>query len=238
MSGRTINYPDGSSLVTSAYTPSPAGGTIGVFLHPILLGMIGASASGYDPNSPLVRFTWPMLGAPYQDLNDDILYVSCVIKDEPYDKIRDVTETTPDGPSAATNIEIWNYTRCWTIRFCAYGPNAEDNLRAVRSAMSQDLFVEMLAVGQLFPIPDSAAPTRTPELHNAQWWERSDLSVDMYEWVTEQITRQTILSAEVITLTFDQATVVPPIYPPPAVIDGGPFIPPGGSGTSVDGGGF
>ena len=60
----TTTYPDGNALISDAYTPSPNGGTIGAFLHPILLGMIGADAS--DVNSPLVRFTWPTGGAPAQ----------------------------------------------------------------------------------------------------------------------------------------------------------------------------
>jgi hypothetical protein len=432
MTGRAINYPDGSTLTSSAYTASPNGGTIGAFLHPILLGMIGQAI--YDPNSPLVRFTWPTVGAPYQDIFDDILYVSCLIKDEPYDKIREqddqsggtvqlpptltplfsdnftpnrnpldpskwatgtdgwgalqalnaMAQSSPVGPGLSVFVggalpgnqymsftvgivpldgssmgggiltdasgdpgylliiyndsgqqlalyenygnsgpalftmpvtanvgdtftvarldgvlyvwqngvllwsgpqnrftsgapflwvnndlandaaissfvtgsvaagtdpinELWNYTRCWTIRFVAYGPNSLDNLRAVRSAMSQPYFTGQLALGQLFPVPDSAAPTRNPELHNAQWWERADLSVDMYEWVSEAITRQTIASVEVIVEESIGGIVAditvplvglpsPPV--PPIVIDGGGFDGTGGKGFSPDGGSF
>jgi hypothetical protein len=428
--GRTTNYPDGSSLISSAYTPSPNGGTIGTFLFPIILGMIGAPI---DTNSPLVRFAWPTLGAPHQDIFDDILYVSCLIKDEPYDKIREQNDDmsgtvgspiftplftddfTPDenplnpaswetgldnyapcqalsgtaqpttttkpfslslfiggvlpasqyaqctlaiaptsaseagigilndvtgdggysifitdngdgtqsitvlaglaelyqqtaanlavagdtfmigavggtvyalhnsvqffsvvdnayssgmpflefggdpGEVAVSNFvtgsvaagssaidELWNYTRCWTIQFVAYGPNAEDNLRAVKSAMSQPYFTEQLAIGQLFPVPDAAAPRRTPEMHNAQWWERADFSQDMYEFVTESIERQAIASVEVIVQTADAVVAdvtiplpSPPIPPPPQnVIDGGGFDGTGGVGASPDGGGF
>lgn len=39
---------------------------------------------------------------------------------------------------------------------------------------------------------------RMPEPFDKQWWERSDFSCEMYEFVTETITRQTVKSVEVI----------------------------------------
>jgi hypothetical protein len=231
----TTNYPDGTTLTSSAYTTAPNGGTIATFLHPIVMGMLGIS---YDVNSPLVRFAWPIGGAPFQDIADDICYVHCTLRDEPYDKIRDLTETTPGGPSAVNNTEIWNYTRVWNIRFVTYGPNAFDNLRAIRSGLMQNLFTQQLAEGNLFPVSELPEVIHAPELFNAQWWERADMNFDMYEWVTENISAQTILSAQVIVETADTSIPVGPIYPPPAIVDGGGFTGTGGLGTSLDGGTF
>ena len=233
--GRSVTYPDGSTLVSSAYTPAPNGGTIGAFLHPILMGMIGAA---YDVNSSLVRFSWPTAGAPFQDINDDIMYVSCLVRDENYDKIRELIE----GPESGPILETWHYTRVWTIRLVSYGPNSYDNLRAAASAIYQPYFTEQFALGQLFPVPEFAPPVRAPEQFNAQWWERADFRFDLYEWVTEMIERNTISSAEVIVITPDMMggnTIVADInLVAEAVLDGGAFDGSGGIGPDTDGGAF
>jgi hypothetical protein len=82
----------------------------------------------------------------------------------------------------------WEYTRGWRFSWCAYGPNSLDNLRAVESALFQDYFTDLLAASNLYPLPDPPMPLRVPEQFNAQWWERADFWVDLYEQVTETIT--------------------------------------------------
>ena len=157
------------------------------------------------------------------------------MRDEPYDKIREEVNE-PEGQTDITLTQSWNYTRVWTIRLCAYGPNSYDHLRAVRSAIMQEYFCDLLAEGMLFPVPDAPPPIRAPELFNAQWWERADMNFDMYEWVTETIERQFVDSVGVSVIE-SQDNPPPPIPPPPTdgtveiipgptteyVIDGGPF---------------
>jgi len=186
--GASITYPDGSVLTSSALTIAQ----INAIMQPLTCGMIGVA----DPTTTSrVRIEWPTVGAPFQEATEDICYLRCVPKDDPYDKIRDVFNL----PLNDTDLnEQWNYTRAWSIRWCFYGPNSTDLARAIRSGLYQDYFVGALALSQLFPVSDFPQEVRAPELIDGQWFERVDLEVEMYEFVTENIDRQTILSVETL----------------------------------------
>lgn len=184
--GVNRTYPDGSVLTSTALTLE----AINTILVTLTQGMLGQTP---DPESSLVRVQWPTEGAPFQDINDDICYLRCVPVDSPYDRIRDRVNV-PNNDE--TLEEIWTYTRAWKIQWCMYGPNSLDNARAIRSALYQDYFTQLLADSQLFPVSDFPETMRVPELMNAQWFERVDLEVEFYEFITETIDRQTILSSE------------------------------------------
>jgi hypothetical protein len=188
--GQNFTYPDGSTLTSSALTLQQ----ISAMLQPIVCGMLGVT----DPSSTsMVRISYPTQGAPFQDVADDVVYINCKPKDDPYDRIRDrASFSDPDNP--ILNEERWNYTRAWAVHLCFYGPSSLDRARAVRSAFYQDYFTEELAQLDLFPIPDAPPPVRVPEELNGQWFERCDFEADLYEFVTETITRQTVKSVEVI----------------------------------------
>lgn len=186
--GEPVTYPDGSTLTSSALTIAQING----ILQPLTMGMLGIAA---DPASSRVRVEWPALGAPFQETTDDVCYIACTIKDDPYNKIRDRFNGEDVGEDLA---EQWNYTRIWKIHWTAYGPNSEDSLRALRSALYQDYFTEALSNSQLFPMSDISDVVRLPELTNAQWFERADVECEMYEFITETINRATIASVEVI----------------------------------------
>lgn len=191
--GQSTTYPDGSVLTSSALTIEQ----INTIIQPLTMGMLGFSA---DTSSPLVRIEWPTQGAPYQDVADDVCYIRCVPKEDSYDRIRDRTTITAADPN---DEEIWNYTRAWAIRWCFYGPNSTDRARALRSALYQDYFTEKLSLSQLFPVSDFPEPMRAPELIDGQWFERCDFEAEFYEFITETIARQTVLSVETIVEGID-----------------------------------
>lgn len=189
----SYTYPDGSVLVSSALTVT----AMQEILQPLVLGMLGQPTPA--PTSPLVRFDWPgTAGAPFGKQTDDMVYVACTLKDDPYDKIRDKANQTGPNNSNPALSEVWNYTRVWEIKMVLYGPDSFDYARAVRSALFQDYFCEALSLDQLFPMSDFPEVIRAPEEINKLWYERSDFSFELYECVTESILRQTILSAEII----------------------------------------
>lgn len=212
--GASVQYPDGSTLNSSALTLQQ----INTIMHPLTLGMLGLLVVN---NSAKVRIEYPTEGAPFGDVSDDVCYIRCMIKDDPYDKIRDKyywPQTGKgygqgpygqmpygEGDPNTTIAEQWNYTRVWAIRWCFYGPNSTDNARVVRSGLYQDYFTNSLSKVQLFPMSDFPAPVRAPEEIDAQWFERVDLEVEMYEFVTEVLSRQTILISEVIVETAQAA---------------------------------
>lgn len=194
--GASKTYPDGSILVSSALTISQING----ILQPLTMGMLGIAA---DPNSSAVRVQWPKAGAPFNDVDDDVCYLKCVPVGDPYGKIRDRQNVVDD----ATHLqENWSYTRAWKITWCFYGPNSTDQARALYSAMYQDYFTDALATAQLFPVTDFNEPVRVPELIDGQWFERVDFSAEMYEFIAEQINRQTVLSVE--TIVQDKSGVI------------------------------
>lgn len=187
-----ITYPDGSVLVSTALTVSPDGGTLGALLQPLTMGMLGLDK---DAHSAAVRITWPSEGQPFSQPNEDVCYLRFILKDDPYDKVRELTNLPASDPDLN---EQWNYTRVWSIGWIFYGPNSVDRARAVRSALQQIYFTDALALSQLFPVSEIASPMRVPENIGGQWFERADLECDMYEYVTENIQRQTVASAEVL----------------------------------------
>jgi hypothetical protein len=191
--GASFKYADGSTLTSDALTLQEANAV----MQPLVCAVLGIT----DPESTqLVRIQYPQSGAPFQDVNDDIVYLYCSPKEDPYDRIRDRADL-PDGDSVT---EQWNYTRAWTAHFCFYGPNSLDRARAVRSAFYQDYLCEQLAAEQLFPVSDFQEVMRVPEELNGQWFERCDFEVEMYEFVTETMERQTIVSGEVILADPDE----------------------------------
>jgi hypothetical protein len=130
----------------------------------------------------------------------------CQTVDVEYGRVRDQA-FSGGGPVTGT----WAYTRGWRVSWCAYGPNAADNLRAVRSALFMDYFTNALSLSNLFPLPDAAAPTYVPELINAQWYPRADFQVDLYEGVTETIQDAAVTSVEVKLYDGNDLGVVNPV---------------------------
>lgn len=181
----TTTYPNGQQLVSSALTVA----AINAILLPLTCGMIGIN----PPDFSLVRINWQVQGQPFEDEPDNVCYLSCVPTDVQYSKIRD-RSTSQSDPGVT---ETWTYTKGWRISWIFYGPNAEDRARMVKSAMFIDYFTDRLNLANLFPVSDFPEVTRIPEKINAQWWERADFHVDMYEGVTETILYGPVTSIEV-----------------------------------------
>ena len=185
----TTNYPDGSVLTSSALTLD----AINTILQQLTLGMVGQPVT---PDNDFVRIAWQTEGAPFNEVDEDRIYLKCVFDPvDPYSKSRDRVNLVNDE---TTITEQWNYTRVWHIKWVCYGPNSADLARAIWTAMFQDYFTNALEGSQLFPVSDFDEPQRAPELMNGQWMDRCDFKADMYECVTETISRQTAISVETI----------------------------------------
>jgi len=180
-----IKYPNGQTLVSSALSPAD----VAAALQIITCGMLGIN----PPNDKLVRIDWQTTGQPSVAApNSDVCYLACQPFDTEYSRVRD---RRLGGTDAAT--ETWAYTKGWRVSWTAYGPSAEDHLRAVKSALFMDYFTDRLEAVKLFPLPDAPEVVRVPELVNAQWFERADFHCDMYEAVTETIQYSVVTSAEI-----------------------------------------
>ena len=191
----TITYPNGQTHTSTALTVNQ----INILVQALTCGMIGIN----PPDPSQVRIDWPPEGQPVADSpSDDVCYLRAVVVNDEYDKLRDLARTNQE-PSPAPVQYTWSYTRVWSISWILYGPASLTRSTALRSALFMDYFTDQLSLSNLFPNPDNQAPTRVPELTNAQWWERSDFSCEMNEFVTETITVPAVVSVPVTVQSED-----------------------------------
>lgn len=177
-------YPNGQVLTSTALTVKQ----INAIIQTLTCGVLGINPPDYG----LVRVSWQTEGQPFENVDRDVCYVSCVPQDVEYSRVRDRV-FSGTGPV----VENWLYTKGWRISWCFYGPNGEDRARAVRSAAFMDYFNDQLSLSNLYLVNDPSEITRVPEHFNAQWWERSDFHLVMYEQVTETISDGAATSVEV-----------------------------------------
>lgn len=185
MSTSTV-YPNGQVLVSSAITPV----NFNLLMQTLTCGMLGIN----PPDVSQIRIDWPTEGQPFvKSPAIDVCFLAIVPENVDYHLVRDRTFT---GVGPVT--EEWSYTRGWRVSWTFYGPSSTDRARMVNSALFMDYFNDQLSLANLYPVLDPPQPTRTPEQFNAQWWERSDFHVIMYEAVTESIQDQAVVSVELI----------------------------------------
>lgn len=184
-----VVYPNGQRLQSSALQVSD----INVLMQQLTCGMLGIN----PPNYSLVRLSWQIEGQPYNDASQDVCYIACTLVPDEYTKVRNRT-FTQNLPTDTKVIETWTYTRCWRIAWTLYGPNSFDRARMIHSALFMDYWSDQLNLSNLFIITDPPQPTRFPEKINAQWFERSDFHVHLYENVTETIDDNVVASVEVL----------------------------------------
>jgi hypothetical protein len=190
----STTYPNGQVLTSSALTRTQMNG----IFQPLTCGMLGIVPVDLSK----VRVSWQTEGQPFVPTpKNDVCFLSCVPEATPYSKVRDRTYS---GTGPVT--ETWNYTRGWRISWVFYGPNSLDNARAVHSAVIfMDYFSDALSLSSLYPLSDPDEPASVPEESNAQWYERADFHISLYEAVVETIDYSAVTSVEVRVNTVDES---------------------------------
>jgi hypothetical protein len=181
----SVTYPNGQTLASTALTPAQ----VSILVQTLTCQALGLSPVDYAQ----VRVEWQTQGQPFQDPSKDVCYVGCVLEDVEYTKVRDASRS-----GTAPITETWVYTRGWRFSWSLYGPNSTDRARMLHTAfIFMSYFSDQLSLSNLYPVSDPPEPTRTPENFNAQWWERADFHIIVYEQVTETITINPVTSVEV-----------------------------------------
>lgn len=187
------NFPNGQTLTSSALTDDQ----MFALWQPLTCDMLGLAS--IDPSRQFtVRKAWQSAGAPAWKIDENIISIRCTLTNNWYDKVRDVIATKNSDVSVISNIE---YTRVWSIRFIGYGPNIFDMIRLVRSALLLDWTHDTLAVSSLYVMTELGTPLRNPELFEGQYWERTDLEIELYEQVNETLIAPSIASVEILLET-------------------------------------
>jgi len=157
-------------------------------------------------NDPMVwskvRIGWQPEGQPGPSFDDDTVFVRCSIDDTEYAHMHDVTGSASDDGTKSIQTDV--FTRSWKTYWTFYGPNSTDLARALHSILVTIQFVaDFLADRNLYVNPEITLPSRSPELFQGRWWERSDLEARFNEQVTETFIVGTVKTVEVKTYTKD-----------------------------------
>ena len=140
------------------------------------------TALGYDPAAtyerPPVRRAWPTMGQPDWSFEEDVLFFQCTFLDgqdvsQPlHDFWQDeIKNNVPTGDL----IRHQEQTRVMQVQMIAYGPNGATNLDNIRTAIYNGL--PMLRAAGVYVVPGNEAPKYAPELFQARWWRRADMTM-------------------------------------------------------------
>jgi hypothetical protein len=196
------NIPEGAVIV--GITTEGTNLLIELSVTPTLNGL--QMLSFFDPAyNTRVRTSWQEKGAPGFAIEDDTLFIRCVLEPTTYN-VRDESWSVLPGTEGTTLSKNRTYTRQWRIAFVAYGPNACDSVRLIRSMLLEDFPHDTLAGSNLYLVPDTVTPDRSPELYESQWWERWDWAAIFNEQVNESITIPKVATIPVIGSTSNRQT--------------------------------
>ena len=148
----------------------------------ILLYRAFMTVLGYDPAAtyerPPVRRAWATMGQPDWSFEEDVLFFQCTFLDG-----QDVSQPLHDfwQDEIKNNVPTGDLilhqeqTRVMQVQMIAYGPNGATNLDNIRTAIYNGL--PMLRAAGVYVVPGNEAPKYAPELFQARWWRRADMTM-------------------------------------------------------------
>lgn len=135
------------------------------------------SVLGYDPEAtfqrPPVRRSWSTMGQPDWDFEEDVLFFQLTFLDG-----QDVSQPLHEfwlDDGAKDLIRHQEQTRVMQAQLIAYGPNGATNLDNIRTAIYNG--IPLLRANDIYVVPGNEAPKYAPELFQAQWWRRADMTM-------------------------------------------------------------
>lgn len=190
-------FPNGTTLLSSALTEDGCAKLV----QAITAGVFGFTIDPDNPQDPAfarVRVGWPPTGAPGFLQAEDVCFVRVNAQQDAFTDTRDeVIIPGADYTQPATSQVTYN--RAWSFRWVHYGPNAFDSARLLISALLLDFTAYQFEAAALALVTEIPAPTRAPELFQGGWWDRTDVTAEFYELVTETIEQPTGISIEILT---------------------------------------
>ena len=134
------------------------------------------TALGYDPAAtyerPPVRRAWPTMGQPDWSFEEDVLFFQCTFLDG-----QDVSQPLhvfweDSGEDLNRHQE---QTRVLQVQMIAYGPHGAANLDNIRTTLYNGML--LLRQAGVYVVPGNEAPKYAPELFQARWWRRADMTM-------------------------------------------------------------
>lgn len=178
----------------------------------LLISMLGYVKEGSPAAYPraafeAVRVSWPTTGAPAWKITDNVVFIRTTEEDDPINIQRE--DRYYDVGSPVVLNHDTSYTRVIALGLISYGPSSWNNMRIIRDKMFNQEFRDVLALSNVFLIPDAYTPRRLPELFGGNWWERVDMDLAFNEKVIINREVPYIESAEIVVVNGDgvQATI-------------------------------
>lgn len=132
---------------------------------------------GYDPllayERPPVRRSWPAMGQPDWSFEEDVLFFQLTFVDQ--DVSREIFDIWKDKPDSEDVVRHQEQTRVLQVQLVAYGPNGATNLDILRTRLYNGM--PMLRASGVYVVPGNEAPRYAPELFQARWWRRADMTI-------------------------------------------------------------
>ena len=131
---------------------------------------------GHDPEAayerPPVRRSWPTMGQPDWKFEEDVLFFQLTFLDG-----QDVSQPLHDfwQDSGEDLIRHQEQTRVLQVQLIAYGPNGATNLDNIRTAIYNGVL--LLRNAGVYVVAGNEAPRYAPELFQARWWRRADMTM-------------------------------------------------------------
>jgi len=116
------------------------------------------------------------MSAPNLKTTEDVCYITITPKDDAYDRQREIRYL--NDRSSADMFAVDEHTDVYQVVFTSYGLGAFDCARAIRDGLFHRNTRRFLRLNRWALITDVAAIRRAPELVNAQWVNRVDVSAD------------------------------------------------------------
>jgi len=151
------------------------------------------------PRTNNVRIGWQREGAPAWKITEDMVFITATPTEEPYNKQHDVgmEDFNTDLRKSVGS------TRIMKLDCSIYGPNGMSIAMALKFGMFDQIPRERLAREKIYYVPNTVEPRRVPELFQAQWWERVDMSLYFYELIVLEAPVNRVDSVEV-TITKEE----------------------------------
>lgn len=153
---------------------------------------------GLDPialaNDERVRIAWPTKGAPAWGINEDVAFLLVNYDDDPITRQRDISYQNADPDNADRTV---SYIRVLRVNWICYGPNSFDDMDTIRNGLYLPQFKQLLMASNIALILDVPVPTRSPELFNGQWRERTSFYARFNEKVVRHADIPYLQSADV-----------------------------------------
>ena len=135
-------------------------------------------ALGYDPTltyeRPPVRRSWGAMGQPDWSFDEDVLFFQLTFIDG-QDVSQPLHDIWLDDKDKVDLVRHQEQTRVMQAQMIAYGPNGATNLDNIRTKVYNG--IPLLRSNGVYVVPGNEAPKYAPELFQARWWRRADMTL-------------------------------------------------------------